>query len=394
MKLRKPTVVVIKASLWKTAYKTRNHPEYAAILDLVRRYGSEIHFVLVGISRTPTSGVILENGITAWDIQATGTVWKITYYLNLLKLLFRHRPHLVIVLGMTNVLPVALYSVLTRKSRYVPVFIGEFGYYGNKRIGQILNALSLKALGISLRLSRRKILDIFTLSSYTQRGIEKLAPNLRGKIQLLSYPISPKFFSAQEHFDSNYCEEPMVLTVAAIEPRKGLDTLIKAASFVKKKFRVVIKGSIRDDAYLHKLELMVKNLNIEDKVTFVTEIVDYDDIASYYKSATLFVLPTREDCLGVVILEALHCGVPVIATSVGGVLDMIENGVNGILIRADDPLELSNAISLLLENDALRRKLVKNARRVLCCRYYKDRTDLRDALVQSIKSMLLVHGER
>jgi len=135
---------------------------------------------------------------------------------------------------------------------------------------------------------------------------------------------------------------------------------------------------------MSKLTAMVKNLGIEDRVTFITDIIDYDALTSYYKSATLFVFPTREDCLGVVILEALHCGLPVIATSVGGIPDMIKNGTNGILVRPDESLELANAISLLLDNECFRRKLAANARRSLISRYYKRRITLGEALMRSI----------
>jgi len=382
-----PTVVIIKSSPWKTAHQSRNHPEYSAIFDLLQLYESKIHFILVGTSGTPTSGTLLKNETIAWDIKTTGRLSSFTYHLDLMKLLFRYRPHLVIVLGMLNFLPVAIYSLLSWKSRYVPVFIGEFGYHGTKKVNQFLMALGFRLLGTSLQLSQKKILSAFTLSRYTQGCMEKLAPNLSGKIKLISYPISPSFSSAQQNFVSKHPEEPMVLTVAGIEPRKGLDILVKAVSLLPKRFKVIVKGSIRDNSYMSKLTAMVKNLNIEDRVTFITDIIDYDALTSYYKSATLFVFPTRDDCLGVVILEALHCGLPVIATSVGGVPDMIENGVNGILVKADNPRELANAISLLLNDDALRRKLAANARPVLTNRYYKGRITLKEALMQSISEL-------
>jgi len=129
---------------------------------------------------------------------------------------------------------------------------------------------------------------------------------------------------------------------------------------------------------------MTKKLDVEEKVTFVTNFVDYDTLASYYKSATLFVFPTREDSLGVVILEALHCGLPVIATSVGGIPDMIEDGVNGILVKPDDPQALANAISMVLKDYVLRRKIVANTKSVLYCRYYRGRLSLKEALIRSI----------
>lgn len=67
---------------------------------------------------------------------------------------------------------------------------------------------------------------------------------------------------------------------------------------------------------------------------------------------------------------------------------MIENGVNGILVKADNPCELANAISLLLDDNALRRILAANARPVLISRYYQSRITLKEALTESIESGL------
>jgi glycosyltransferase involved in cell wall biosynthesis len=179
-----------------------------------------------------------------------------------------------------------------------------------------------------------------------------------------------------------------VLTVAAIEPRKGIDLLLKASVFLPKKVKIMIKGGICDCAYMNELRSLIANLKLKDRVTFVKDFMDYDALVSYYKSATLFAFPTRDDCLGVVVLEALHCGLPVVATSVGGIPDMIENGVNGILVKADDPCELANAIMLLLNNDNLRANIARNARSVLNNHYYKGRITLQQALMQSIDALL------
>ena len=82
---------------------------------------------------------------------------------------------------------------------------------------------------------------------------------------------------------------------------------------------------------------MVNSLNLKEKITLSTDGVCHDALVPYCKSATSFIFPTREDCLGVAALEAIQCGVPVVAASVGGIPD-IDYGVNGILVRPDEPL--------------------------------------------------------
>lgn len=388
--MEKPIVVIIKSSPWKSAHLFRNHPEYSAIFSLIQRHGHKIRFVLMGSSSTPTSTIQLKDDVIAWDIQRTGAMSYFKYDLELVRILFRYRPHLIITLGLSRLLPVAIFSLFSVRSKYVPVFIGEFSYYGSKVVGKLFGRLMSKALSFLLRLSQGKILKMFALSRYVRDGVvEKLAPNLSGKIKLISYPISSIFSRAKKRSLPTVSQTPIILTIAGLEPRKGLDTLVKAVSLIPKRLKVIIKGGIRDAIYVQKLNKMVEDLNLRDSITFVTEIIDYDDLVSYYESATLFVLPTREDCLGVVLLEALHCNLPVVATSVGGIPDMIEDGVNGMLVNPDDPYELANAISLLLNDDARRQKLAKNARRVLSNRYYKGRITLEEALNQSVTHLEL-----
>jgi glycosyltransferase involved in cell wall biosynthesis len=175
--------------------------------------------------------------------------------------------------------------------------------------------------------------------------------------------------------------------VAAIDPRKGLDVLIKAVSLIPIELRpnTIINGPIRDQHYMQQLKNMVTNMKLTTWVKF-NQGVRYDDLPSLYQSATLFVLPTREDALGVVVLEALHCGLPVIATSVGGLTYMIVNGINGILVKPDDPVELANAILLLLRDKNLRLSLAKNSVKALNSQYY-NRLTIKQAFERSIDSL-------
>jgi glycosyltransferase involved in cell wall biosynthesis len=322
--MKKVTVVIIKASPWRLAHLSKNHPEYSAIFDLIENFKSEAQFVLMRINdQHPTSGFLL-NGTIAWDIRM-GELWNyITSYINLIRLIAKYKPHLIIVLGHLNTLPVAIYSLFSKRCVYTPMFIGEFDYYGKKKIGQPLMNLFFKVFGIWLQLSRRKIITAFAISKFVRQAIENLAPKLEGKIGLYSHPISPIFHSILAH-ERERTNVPIILTVAGIDSRKGLDVLIKAAALVPEQFKVIIKGSIRDASYMQELMGMVKKFNLQDKVMFIMKRLDYDALASYYKSATLFVFPTREDSLGVVVLEALHCGLPVISTNVGGIPDMIED---------------------------------------------------------------------
>jgi glycosyltransferase involved in cell wall biosynthesis len=228
---------------------------------------------------------------------------------------------------------------------------------------------------------------MFALSLWERKGIEKLAPNLKGKIALVSYPISSLFYSVKRKLDEDI-HNPTVLTVAGIEPRKGLDVLVKAVSLlpVEIRPRVIIKGGIRDHLFMNQLIKLVEKLNLASWIQFENSTVDYDALQKYYQDATLFVFPTRDDSLGVVVLEALHSRLPVVATSVGGIPDMIQNGVNGILIEPDNPQELASVISWLLKDKACRDALSRNAVSTLQKHYY-NRITLENALEKSVQDL-------
>jgi len=389
--LKKPKAMVIKSSPWKSASLLKNHPEYSAIFNLIEKYRGKIQFILVGTTNSRTSVTSLEGDVTAWDIQTVNARGgHLTYFLELAKLLFKYRPRLVIVLGGLNVLPVAAYSILSSKCTYLSAFVGGFGYYGRRGLGRSLNKLVVKTLEVSLRLSNRKIFEILALSRSSQKDIEKLVPSLKARIRLVSYPLSSAY-SSQKHVSSLLSEPAKILTVAGINPVKGLDTLIKALSLIQEDFKLTIIGSIRDPTYMDRLSMMVESFNLKDKITFITDTVDNDALASHYASSTLFILPSRDEGLPVALLEALHFNLPVVATSVGGIPDVVEDHVNGLLVKPDDPFELAKAISSLLQNDQLRRELSKNSRQRLVERYYRTRITIQEALDRSILHLLALN---
>ncbi|MGA3290232.1 MAG: glycosyltransferase family 4 protein [Candidatus Bathyarchaeia archaeon] len=386
--MKKPTVMIIKSSPWRDSHLNRNHPEYAAIFKLIQGYRKKVNFVLVGTTTKFSSEFVLSEDILAVDIRAGAALSYLTYQLELIRLHLKHRPNLTIVLG-DQLLPVAFFSKISNNFKFVPIIIGGFNYYGEKTYGKILSNVYLKFSSFFLRFSRRSILKAFALSYYSRDGFVRLVPALDGQVSLISYPLSINFYAKAQQSVLDFPKSPTILTIAGIEPRKGLETLIRAIALVQPRPKVIIKGGIRNPAYFRKLKDLVKLLEVDDKVTFVTDRIGYDELVEYYTSATLFVLPTREDSLGVVLLEALHLNIPVIATCVGGIPDMIEHGVNGFLVKPDDPIELSKAITLLLQDSSLRGTLARNARSVLTKRYYQDRITLEDALFQSV-AMLFV----
>ncbi len=164
----------------------------------------------------------------------------------------------------------------------------------------------------------------------------------------------------------------MVLFVGRIEPLKGIDTLLRAMQRVADEcggcegLTVAIVGGdpavpveqMSDEmARLHRLRT---ELGIEDMVTFLGKR-DQDLLPYYYNAAEVVVMPSHYESFGMVALEAMACGTPVIASRVGGLRFSVIHGYTGWHVPVADPVALANAISKLFKDDALRWRLSANS---------------------------------
>jgi len=99
------------------------------------------------------------------------------------------------------------------------------------------------------------------------------------------------------------------------------------------------------------------------------EVLPQEELPLYYGAADVFVLPSRYELFGIVMLEAMACGVPVVATRFGGPAEVITHGENGFLVDPTDTEELARAIEVLVCDPELRREMGHRARRIVEERY-------------------------
>jgi len=150
-----------------------------------------------------------------------------------------------------------------------------------------------------------------------------------------------------------------ILFVGRLEERKGIEDLIHACSYVKTdfpNFRLIIVGpGIR---LRHKYELLAKKL-IPDQIVF-TGFVPFNLLAEYYRTADIFCAPaTGGESFGIILLEAMASGTPVVATDIAGYSSVITHKVDGILARASDRQSIAEAILALIHDKALRLRLTE-----------------------------------
>jgi D-inositol-3-phosphate glycosyltransferase len=141
-------------------------------------------------------------------------------------------------------------------------------------------------------------------------------------------------------------DDTLILYVGRFDPLKGIEQLLQALPLLKNKAnpRVVIVGGDgdRSPATLRLREL-ARDLGILDSVHFPGR-VDHDRLSAYYSAAAVLVLPSSYESFGMVLLESLACGTPVVTTPVGDVEKFIQELENGTIVNDASPAELARGI--------------------------------------------------
>ena len=162
----------------------------------------------------------------------------------------------------------------------------------------------------------------------------------------------------------------MVLFVGRIEPLKGVDTLIQAMSCVQmKQERPVHLAIIGGDpaaspqemsAEMARLQKLCDDLAVGQTVVFLGKR-DQDKLPYYYSAAELLVMPSHYESFGMVALEAMACGTPVVASEVGGLAYLVKDGETGFTVPDQDPEALCEKTSLLLNDSQLHAAMSQRA---------------------------------
>ena len=159
-------------------------------------------------------------------------------------------------------------------------------------------------------------------------------------------------------------DKETVMYAGRVEPIKGLDILVdsfKILNETRDVHLVVVGGSLSGDRELDALRQRSKQLGILEKITF-TGSVNQSELGRYYSAADVFVLPSHYESFGLVALEAMACGTPVVASRVGGIPSFVDDGETGYLITWRSAEPFADRIEMLLENLDLRNFMSERAR--------------------------------
>jgi len=153
-----------------------------------------------------------------------------------------------------------------------------------------------------------------------------------------------------------------ILFVGRLVPQKGVTFLLQALSVVLQRFpdtRLIIAGDGELDLFLKRI---ARHLGIPHRVSFV-DWKTGPDLVELYQQAKLVVVPSCYEPFGIVALEAMACGRPVIASRTGGLVEILHDGVNGFLVEVGNYLQLAQRMVTLIQDDELRLDIGEAARR-------------------------------
>ncbi len=161
----------------------------------------------------------------------------------------------------------------------------------------------------------------------------------------------------------------MLLFVGRIEPLKGIDTLIRALAILRTHGHLRLPGGHRrrpqrrpgrNDRRDGPPAGSVRAAGLNDLVTFLGKR-SQDTLPYYYSAAEAVVVPSHYESFGMVALEAMACGTPVVASQVGGLAFLVQDGVTGFTVPVDEPQALADRLSTLLSDPDLRLRMGRQA---------------------------------
>ncbi len=189
-------------------------------------------------------------------------------------------------------------------------------------------------------------------------------PGIKNKLRLIPLGIRPPVLLSIEGAKQaiakqigmsyvDYTKKVVIGTIAELHPNKGLPYLINAFVQVHAQYPHSILVIIGDGQELSSLHLLIKEKKLERNVFLAGYM---DRAAEYLKAFNVFVLPSLKEGLPYAILEAGSASLPVVATTVGGIPEIVEDMKSGVLVQPKNIRELAHALSFMIEHPDERRK--------------------------------------
>lgn len=223
--------------------------------------------------------------------------------------------------------------------------------HGNDIEKFALNNSHYQSMKVVLKNSDRIVCN----SDYIKKIIHKKFPEIESsKIKLIPNGIDANFI--KNVMPLRFTESHYVFYVGRLVHKKGVDVLINAMKHLDAD--LLIEGAGEES---EKLKQLTKELNIENKIHFTDAKLNLLEKIAYMKGADAIAIPSRIEPFGIVALEALASGVPLVSTNAGGMKEFLKNDTNALIFESENSLELAQKLNNVIHNKSLKSKLVKGA---------------------------------
>jgi len=198
---------------------------------------------------------------------------------------------------------------------------------------------------------------VTTVSHNTGKELEYYYNLHKKDISVIGNGVDEKYFHPVE----NENDKINILYAGRLDQKKGLFELVQSARDICATYENVFFKIAGSGPFLNNLLNYVHKNGLSDRVLFYGH-VDRNTLRSLYQNSSIFLLPSYYEGLPNVILEAMSCGLPIVATDVGGISEVVHQGDNGFLIQPQDHIQISNSLKTVINDKSLRMKMGNKSR--------------------------------
>jgi glycosyltransferase involved in cell wall biosynthesis len=288
------------------------------------------------------------DGVDVWRFEVVSLPHLKTFSVRLLENLRIYNPDIIHVQGLSRIMNSLLINLAMRKNKKVLTTHG---------VNEALIMLDENKLKTPLKWVVRCVLNAFDhLIALSERDLILLKAFGcdRKRITVIPNGVDINVFRKVRPRESAY-EKLRILCVARFVPSKGHEFLLQALNMLSKdvSFETTLVGDVGDERYFARVIRFIRDIGLERRIKVFTSVKN-EALVGYYVSSDVFVLPSLMETFPLSILEAMSAGLPIVATRVGAVSELIRDGINGFLVQPASSSEIYSKLLFLAKRDDVR----------------------------------------
>jgi glycosyltransferase involved in cell wall biosynthesis len=250
---------------------------------------------------------------------------------------------------------IAKYKIYKACKNFTPDFLLAQGNRPTQLFSWAKNCLKIKLISVSHNYKIKPLLKADFIFSITEDLKNFISSGGFDKNKIAVIPNMIEFDKQAVNF-TTYQSPPVIGVMARFVKKKGIDDFLKACFALKNKninFKAIIAGDGEEKENIQKLR---DELNLEQEVTFIGWAKNR--FTDFYEKIDIFCLPSKHEPFGIVLLEAMLQGKPIVSTDSEGPLEIIENGVDGYLAKKENAGDIAIQLEKMINNQAVAKEFV------------------------------------